>query len=103
MSHFTRTPVEPMTGRPLGPTTRRPAHRPPAKSAGAPEPSPELDLRDSRDPYPADGSIAKVLEWVDRGTNKRVRSDRAKAAIAAEAGRDNPRTTLLPQLHERTG
>lgn len=55
-------------------------------------------------PYPGDSTIPSVLEWVNDPTaTDAIRSDRAKAAIAAEHGRGKPRTTLLTELSERIG
>lgn len=95
---FTRTPVDPQTGLPLGPSVRRPAFHPFMPQLPT-EPAEQMD----DDPYPEEGSIDAVLAWVDRAPDQGLRSDRAKAAITAELGRGKPRTTLLPQLEERTG
>lgn len=55
------------------------------------------------DPYPEDGSVKAVVEWVNRAATDRLRSQRAKAAITAEHDRDHPRKTLLQELDpERT-
>jgi hypothetical protein len=101
---FTLQPVDPMTGRPLAPPTRRQAFHPynlsdPIDPIEEPQKAEKVD----DDPYPTEGTIPDVLGWVDRAPEQRLRSDRAKAAIVAELGRGTPRTTLLPQLEERTG
>ena len=109
MSFFKSYPADAMTGLPIGPRTTRRANRPePGHTGPVLDPEPELPPApssiDPTDPYPDGGSIAAVLEWVDRAPNQGLRSDRAKAAIVAEHGRgEGPRTTLLPQLDERTG
>lgn len=46
--------------------------------------------------YPSDGTVAEVLSWVGGD------SDRARAALGIENGRDEPRRTLVAQLEKIT-
>lgn len=78
------TPVDPFTGRPLGPT-RTFATRTAEAAA----------RNDEHDPIPTEPDA--LMAWVGYDP------DRAKAAIVAEADRDQPRDDLLRRLTERTG
>lgn len=92
--------VDPMTGRTIGPT-REWWPFSPTPGASVTE-ALEASAADD-DPYPIEGNVPEVIGWVDRAPTEELRSERAKAATAAEAGRDHPRTTLQTQLAERTG
>lgn len=79
-------PVEPTTGRPLGPVRVIPAAPPP------PPPDPPMDLSG----YPDGAGIDAVLAWVAYDPA------RARAAIAAEYDRpDGLRHQLLHELQPR--
>lgn len=97
---FTLQPVDPFSGRPLGPAVKM---RPPLALIEEEAPPPPSAAA-AEDPYPEAGNIADVLAWVDDPSlTDAVRSDRAKAAIVAEHGREKSRKTLLQELDERTG
>lgn len=94
-------PADPHTGAPLSPMKVLGATR--GYPVAPEDASPTVGDAPTDDPYPEDGNIEAVIEWVDRAPNEGLRSDRAKAATAAEHGRGKPRKTLLGQLAERTG
>lgn len=86
--------IDPISGRPLGPP--RFAQQPAPQLTAEPV-APAAPAARANQPYPERGTIEQVLSWVGYDP------DRAKAATAAEHGRDKPRKTLLAELSERTG
>lgn len=99
---FTLQAVDPFSGRKLGPARTFTPPEQLASLAAAEAPAPAEP--EPGEPYPEGGTIEQVLAWVDDpAITDAVRSERAKAAVVAEHGRDKPRKTLLQELSERTG
>lgn len=92
---FSLQPVDPISGRLLGPAVYRRAKAPTPPQSGSPKPQEAAPAALASPETVPDGTVEAVLAWVGYD------SSRAKAAIAAEYDRGKPRKTLLAELSER--